>query len=215
MEPHLVQELMEKREEEEKKQAKLRKTEIHETSSDIISTKNGTKYEVNCSSITDEEDSDSDDENDPTPEPAQGSSKGGFDTPSSSLPIPYSVECDNCGDGNRTTYYHCRSCPDFDLCSDCVSQGCTNNPRHELVPVRQVSRSLSPRPENVPGGRREKSKIDCDRCNERDMVIYYRCRTCRPRFDLCETCYVDEHKRCKVDPRHGFVKTQYVGDRRG
>ena len=193
-----------------------------QSSSDIISTENGTKYEVSWSSIMDEKDSGIEGENVPAPESPEGSSRGGLDIPLSSLHIPDRpagrtqgrgrIECDHCGQRDLATYYHCRSCPDSDLCSNCVSQGCQSSPHHELIQVRQSSKSPSHSSETMPAGRGDKSKIDCDRCSQLDMVKYYRCRTC-PRFDLCEQCYVDKHRRCEVSSRHRFEKTQYVDGR--
>lgn len=169
----------------------------------------------------DEEDSNS--EYVAAPRSPQGDSKGDLDMVSGSLPIPYRpagqsrgrarINCGHCRERDLTTYYCCLSCPNFDLCSNCVTKGCKNNPRHQLVQVRQSRQSPSPSPETMPVGRRETHEaIACNRCEQVDLVKYYRCRTC-PDFDLCEQCYVDKRQGCKVNSQHRFDKMQYMDGR--
>ncbi|KAL9118527.1 MAG: hypothetical protein Q9187_004926 [Circinaria calcarea] len=132
-----------------------------ESSSDIISTKNGTDYEVSWSSILDEVYTTSDDNTTAAPKASRGGSKGDLDIPSSSLANPYRpsssslpetrVICDGCEQKWLIPYYHYSSCRDFDLCGSCVSQGCKSNSRHQSVQVKRPNKLLGPSPETVSG----------------------------------------------------------------
>ncbi|PCH34161.1 hypothetical protein WOLCODRAFT_160653 [Wolfiporia cocos MD-104 SS10] len=152
--------------------------------------------------------------------------------PSSRLPLPQNATvhraiCDVCSRRIRGIRHKCLDCPDYDMCTECISKPGTREAhgvshqffeilRNDEVIVHTVltgndertpaetapaSRSTAP-PSN---SREVVSASHCARCNLCDSLIYgdrYKCLNC-PDFDTCSACFqitTEQH------PRHGFVK---------
>ena len=151
----------------------------------------------------------------PSPIPSQTSPK-----PASQTSRQSRIRCDRCNKSvnQDPSYYHCRSCPDFDLCTKCLALGCEISQHHKFTkmkpssaspPVPSTSSNPSPSPLPYrPANKPTRSRIDCDSCNRKDMLLYYRCRVCSD-FDLCEECFLEVGMGCEVDPRHGFDRVKW------
>lgn len=53
-------------------------------------------------------------------------------------PVPGpKVSCDQCTKPTGVPFYHCKTCTNFDVCRECVSQGLVHSMHHQLVRVEQ------------------------------------------------------------------------------
>lgn len=132
--------------------------------------------------------------------------------------------CDGCGEKPVGMCYKCETCPDFDLCANCLPRLQTSfHPSehtfiaipHSLLANRitpaaaknSKSKAISEMSDsNKKTEEKEKKEVShnasCDGCQGRIKGIRYKCLDC-PDWDACGSCFesLDE-----IHPHHSFVK---------
>ncbi|RIA80248.1 hypothetical protein C1645_792940 [Glomus cerebriforme] len=110
----------------------------------------------------------------------------------------HSATCDYCESVIFGIRHKCINCPDFDLCSNCISLAPTQHPNHTFMPIHKPGEPEIKIPDAAfhPG-------IRCDGCHKPINGIRFKCGNC-PDFDLCGNCEASPLK--KHDPNHVFIK---------
>ncbi|KAF8910162.1 hypothetical protein CPB84DRAFT_1958637 [Gymnopilus junonius] len=130
------------------------------------------------------------------------------------------VVCDSCNATIIGIRHKCLDCPNYDLCTPCMSVGCAeaHNPFHEFFDITEPGRvvvhnvfSGNGERETARQHRRASTSVTaaptvhlatCDLCDSRILGDRYKCINC-PDFDTCESCYIitgEQH------PKHAFVR---------
>lgn len=136
------------------------------------------------------------------------------------------VVCDNCEKTIEGVRHKCLDCPDYDLCTPCISSGSAerHNPFHEFFEISEPGRvvvhtvfsgegernatpSSSTRPvvpPALPVATEEPVAhlAICDLCDSRIYGDRYKCLHC-PDFDTCLSCFSITNEQ---HPGHSFVK---------
>jgi hypothetical protein len=110
----------------------------------------------------------------------------------------HSATCDYCESVIFGIRHKCISCPDFDLCSNCISLAPTQHPNHTFMPIHRPGEPEIKIPDAAfhPG-------IRCDGCHRLITGVRFKCGNCSD-FDLCGNCEaspLNQH-----DPNHVFIK---------
>jgi len=114
----------------------------------------------------------------------------------SNAEVHHGVTCDGCKTYPITgSRFKCTTCPDYDLCASCNSQG--KHKEHTLNKV-EVSAPFRHCPWSRAGG--VFHGAICDNCNTRIQGIRYKCQTCED-YDLCEKC-----EKLSVHKEHTFTQ---------
>ncbi|KAG9294152.1 hypothetical protein G9A89_021511 [Geosiphon pyriformis] len=125
-----------------------------------------------------------------------------FPSSSSSQSFPtsnlHSAICDYCESVIFGIRHKCINCPDFDLCSNCISLATVQHPNHTFMPVHRPGEPEIKIPDAAfhPG-------IRCDGCSKAINGVRYKCGNC-PDFDLCGNCEASPLN--KHDDNHAFIK---------
>jgi hypothetical protein len=87
------------------------------------------------------------------------------------------VLCDHCDFRMQVdeTFFHCRDCPDFDLCKRCYSSAITIHPADHSLAFRAPRNSEGLGPQ-------------CDNCHGNIVRALHFCKSC-PNFNICNTCF--------------------------
>ncbi|KAL0567721.1 hypothetical protein V5O48_014273 [Marasmius crinis-equi] len=153
-----------------------------------------------------------------------------------SLPVHGGVQCDSCNlIPIRGARHKCLDCPDYDLCTNCISAGGAekHNPFHEFLELTEPGRVVV---HTVYSGRGERETTSnapslqassvpepqpttpqpapepvvhaatCNLCDSRIHGTRYKCTDC-PDFDTCEGCFAITYVH---HPRHTFVRLDHV-----
>ncbi|KAJ3789277.1 hypothetical protein GGU10DRAFT_261076 [Lentinula aff. detonsa] len=143
--------------------------------------------------------------------------------------VHHGVWCDFCHSVIEGVRHKCLDCPDYDLCTSCITGGgaSNHNPFHEFFEISEPGRvvvhnvfSGSGEREAAPQPPRRVNEAPtqsnqpvvhaatCDLCESRIRGDRYRCLNC-PDWDCCATCFTitEEHH-----PRHAFVKISHPDD---
>jgi len=113
--------------------------------------------------------------------------------------VVHNAICDGCDSQIRGIRYKCTTCPDYDLCQNCLHKGIHSE--HDKVEILRPARHGCPmrsRPD-FPHGPVAHNAI-CDACESQIRGIRYKCLSC-PDFDLCEKCYAIKGVH---NPEHKF-----------
>ncbi|CAG8481049.1 10357_t:CDS:10 [Ambispora leptoticha] len=110
----------------------------------------------------------------------------------------HSAICDYCESVIFGIRHKCINCPDFDLCSNCISLAPMQHPNHTFMPIHRPGEPEIKIPDaiNHPG-------IRCDGCSKAINGVRYKCGNC-PDFDLCGNCEASPLN--KHDENHVFIK---------
>ncbi|CAA7264849.1 unnamed protein product [Cyclocybe aegerita] len=135
------------------------------------------------------------------------------------------VWCDACRDTIQGVRHKCLDCPDYDLCTACISAGSAerHNPFHEFFELKEPGRVVV---HTVFSGRGEREGLNsahrapvreasveshsanCDLCDSRIQGDRYKCVVC-PDFDTCNSCFsITEEQH----PHHPFVRISKRAD---
>ncbi|KAI0968538.1 ankyrin repeat-containing domain protein, partial [Xylaria arbuscula] len=107
---------------------------------------------------------------------------------------PSELICDGCDTSIKGLFYHCKECPDWDLCHECFQIRLTIHPSHEFKIVRakeKESNGLRPNHSESDGAARI-GRAKCARC-KMDIVspdFFYICSTCSNER-ICQPCQGD------------------------
>ena len=104
------------------------------------------------------------------------------------IEIHYEYICDGCNMAPiKGTRYHCKQCPDYDLCEKCYKENKTNH-GHSFQPIKKEIipeiklKSLNKIDKHI------HMNVTCDGCGVHPLVgVRYKCAVC-PNFDFCENC---------------------------
>jgi len=110
----------------------------------------------------------------------------------------HSATCDYCESVIFGIRHKCINCPDFDLCSNCISLAPTQHPNHTFMPIHRPGE-----PEIKILDAAFHPGIRCDGCHRAINGVRFKCGNC-PDFDLCGNCEaspLNQH-----DPNHVFIK---------
>ena len=126
------------------------------------------------------------------------------------------IWCDKCGEHVRGLRYKCNQCPDYDLCSRCVSRNdaavihtAAHDHTFKIIPAPPVTARACPRVRNRHRGRHAASssatpsnneapapapvshnRVHCDGCGMHPIVgVRHKCLDCDD-FDFCDACMV-------------------------
>ncbi|KIM31741.1 hypothetical protein M408DRAFT_327187 [Serendipita vermifera MAFF 305830] len=123
------------------------------------------------------------------------------------------IWCDKCGEQVRGLRYKCNQCPDYDLCSRCVSRDsaavihtAAHDHTFKIIPAPPVTsrrgsggRRRGPRQSNTPAAASNETpaptpvmhnRVTCDGCGMNPIVgVRHKCLDCRD-FDFCDACMV-------------------------
>lgn len=99
------------------------------------------------------------------------------------------VICDHCDSRTQVDemHFHCRDCPDFDVCKRCYPSAITIHPADHSLVLR------------VP---RDSEGLRCDNCHSSILRVLHFCKSC-PSFNICNTCFASASTIHPED--HGFV----------
>ncbi|KAJ3517856.1 hypothetical protein NLJ89_g241 [Agrocybe chaxingu] len=145
-----------------------------------------------------------------------------------SAPVVHTgVWCDACRDTIQGVRHKCLDCPDYDLCTTCISAGSAerHNPFHEFFELKEPGRVIVHTVFSGQGEREGRSSTNraptreapveshsanCDLCDSRIQGDRYKCVVC-PDFDTCNSCFsITEEQH----PHHAFVRisrrTDYI-----
>ncbi|KAF4573271.1 hypothetical protein EYR36_007782 [Pleurotus pulmonarius] len=138
------------------------------------------------------------------------------------------IICDACSRTVEGIRHKCLDCPDYDLCTGCITSGSAerHNPFHEFFEISEPGRVIvhtvfsgQGERESTPSARAPPAApptvapppvaeeafvhaANCDMCDSRIHGDRYKCLVC-PDFDTCSSCFTiadDQH------PQHSFVK---------
>ncbi|KAF9352843.1 hypothetical protein BGX26_009359 [Mortierella sp. AD094] len=116
---------------------------------------------------------------------------------SSVLAAVHSAICDICSEricGNR---YKCFTCPDYDLCEECLPLAEIYHKNHSFATISY------PGQVNITVNNTIHPGVICDGCNSDIVGIRYKCGNCAD-FDLCGNC--EASSSYDHDPLHVFIK---------
>ncbi|KAJ4002254.1 hypothetical protein F5050DRAFT_1558953 [Lentinula boryana] len=143
--------------------------------------------------------------------------------------VHHGVWCDFCHSVIEGVRHKCLDCPDYDLCTSCITGGGAgnHNPFHEFFELSEPGRVVvhnvfsgsgereaapqPPRRANEAPAQSNQPVVHtatCDLCESRIRGDRYKCLNC-PDWDCCATCFTitEEHH-----PRHAFVKISHPDD---
>lgn len=150
-------------------------------------------------------------------------------TPPPRPPIHRGVLCDRCDKVIEGVRHKCLDCPDYDLCTSCISTGSAerHNPFHEFFEITEPGRVVvhtidrphrgpaydtnhasAPAPAPAPATDQVVHAARCNLCDSRIQGCRYKCATC-PDFDTCSSCFSITQEQ---HPGHSFVKLSNVDD---
>ncbi|KAJ7597410.1 hypothetical protein C8J56DRAFT_920004 [Mycena floridula] len=135
------------------------------------------------------------------------------------------VLCDVCDKTIEGSRHKCLDCPDYDLCTKCITSGSAerHNPFHEFLELKEPGRVIvhtvhngleqqaaAPAVASPPAAPVEETQhsATCDLCSSYIFGVRYKCVKC-PDFDTCSSCFsitAEQH------PNHAFVKIKDVDD---
>ncbi|CAG8656232.1 7940_t:CDS:10, partial [Funneliformis mosseae] len=110
----------------------------------------------------------------------------------------HSATCDYCESVIFGIRHKCINCPDFDLCSYCISLAPNQHPDHTFMSIHKPGDPEIKIPDAAfhPG-------IKCDGCHKAINGVRFKCGNC-PDFDLCGNCEASPLN--KHDLNHVFIK---------
>ncbi|KIM47460.1 hypothetical protein M413DRAFT_22123 [Hebeloma cylindrosporum] len=141
------------------------------------------------------------------------------------------IICDMCGDTVKGVRHKCLDCPDYDLCTTCISGGAAeaHNPFHEFFDVNEPGKVIvhtvfsGNGEREAAGGHSRRPSVPvqpaavaepvvhnatCDLCDSRIQGGRYKCLAC-PDFDTCASCFRITNEQ---HPLHSFVRIEKVDD---
>ncbi|KAF9486564.1 hypothetical protein BDN70DRAFT_870152 [Pholiota conissans] len=148
------------------------------------------------------------------------------------------VVCDMCHSTIEGVRHKCLDCPDYDLCTPCMSAGAAeaHNPFHEFFDITEPGRVIVHTVLSGDGERDSRRRparnqaprspaaaaaaaapvpqgpvahaASCDLCESRIVGDRYKCLTC-PDFDTCSSCFSITNEQ---HPEHPFVRIQKTED---
>ncbi|GLB35809.1 hypothetical protein LshimejAT787_0300970 [Lyophyllum shimeji] len=148
----------------------------------------------------------------PTPPPPQAIHRG--------------IICDACDSTIVGVRHKCLDCPDYDLCTPCITSGSSerHNPRHQFfelaeptrIVVHTVNQDDGPAPLDPASFAPAAPLADlpavhnatCDLCDSLIQGDRYKCTVC-PDFDTCNSCFTITEEQ---HPEHSFVKLSKAED---
>ncbi|KAJ3731958.1 hypothetical protein DFJ43DRAFT_998241 [Lentinula guzmanii] len=143
--------------------------------------------------------------------------------------VHHGVWCDFCHSVIEGVRHKCLDCPDYDLCTSCITGGGAGNHNlfHEFFEISEPGRVVvhnvfsgsgereaapqPPRRANEAPAQSNQPVVHsatCDLCESRIRGDRYKCLNC-PDWDCCATCFTitEEHH-----PSHAFVKISHPDD---
>lgn len=127
--------------------------------------------------------------------------------------------CDGCGHSPlQGTRHKCLDCPDFDLCTTCISNPAavrTHDPHHAFFPV-DASGNLSDYTAMRAMRLQQKDGVQhvgvtCDGCNQSLVGVRHKCLDCGD-FDLCSECLHNPGVHSQHDATHAFFPIPAPGE---
>ncbi|RDB28832.1 hypothetical protein Hypma_015902 [Hypsizygus marmoreus] len=140
--------------------------------------------------------------------------------------IHQGVICDMCEATIEGIRHKCLDCPDYDLCTPCISsQSFGHNPHHKFLDLAEPTRIVvhavydegGTRHDTVSNSRGPAQDLTptsdlsvfheatCDLCDSTIRGDRYKCTAC-PDFDTCSSCFTITKEQ---HPRHSFVRISH------